>query len=49
MSEFFLGNGGGFFNFPLVAFWASLFGLRGSEMLVPVLEATDEAASLVSD
>ena len=49
MSEFFLGNGGGFFNFPFVAFWASLLGLGASDMLVPVLEATEEAASLVND
>ncbi len=48
MSEFFLGNGGGFFSFPLLAFGASLPDLEASAMLVPELEATEEAASIVS-
>jgi hypothetical protein len=48
MSEFFLGNGGGFFSFPLLAFWPSLLGLDASAILVPELEATEEAASIVS-
>lgn len=47
-SEFFLGSGGGFFSFPLLAFWPSLLGLEASAMLVPELEATEVAASLVS-
>lgn len=48
MSEFFLGNGGGFFNFPFLAFWPSLLDFAASAMLVPELEATEEAASIVS-
>jgi hypothetical protein len=47
-SEFFLGNGGGFFSFPLLAFWPSLLGLEASAILVPELEATEEAGSIVS-
>jgi hypothetical protein len=48
MSEFFLGNGGGFFNLPLLAFCPSLVGLEASAILLPELEATEEAAVGVS-
>ena len=48
MSEFLRGNGGGLFSFPLLAFCPSLVGLGASDMLVPVLEAIEEAASLVN-
>lgn len=47
-SEFFLWNGGGFFSFPLPDFRPSLLSLEASAMLTPELEATEEAASLVS-
>ena len=48
VSGFFLVNGGGFFSLPLLAFWPSLLSLEASAMLVPELEATEEAASIVS-
>jgi hypothetical protein len=48
ISEAFLWKGGGFFNFPLLDFWPTLLSLEGSAMLTPELEATEEAASLVS-
>lgn len=43
MSEVFLRNGGSFLGFPLLAFWPSLLDLEASAMLVPELEATEEA------
>jgi hypothetical protein len=47
-SEFFRGSDGGFFSFPLVAFWPSLLSFEASAMLVPELEAREEAADMVN-